>query len=117
MVVNPQSVGKVTGDDKIYGTEEAVAKVIVQLMRGEQNIKVMTDLNDEEVAYISVLSTIADKYDLGMLKQFIDDFCQFRISRYRYGRSELVNIAGVTLAPDIGKARGVKDIYGGLGKG
>ena len=99
------------------GTEEAIAMLIQELMKTDKP-KVMTDLNDEEVGVLSLLSTIGENLKIKELKAFCKNFTLYRVSRFRMGRKEMVNIASWTGA-DVyqrkRKVRSVKDLFGGMG--
>ena len=83
--------------EAIFGTEEAIAKLITELVRTEDGkAKLMSDLNDEEVAILALLDTVGERVDLKTLSKFCTNFCQYRVSRFRLGRRELVNIASFT---------------------
>ena len=84
-------------EEKILGTEEALGKLITELMKlQKEKYKILTDLDDKEVCTLSLLSTIAESLKIKELRTFVANFCNFRVSRDRMGRRELVGIASLT---------------------
>jgi hypothetical protein len=103
--------------EKIMGTEEAVARLIQELIRvSEDKSKVLSDLNDEEVGVLSLLSTIGEKLKIDAITKFCINFAQYRVSRFRLGRREMVNIASFTSAfpEERRKVRSLRDLFSGM---
>jgi len=101
----------------VFGTEEAVARLIIELMKSEKKrIKLLTDLSDEEIMVLSLLSTIGEKLKLNVLNKFCSNFCLYRVSKARAGRKEFVNIATYTTGEmtETKRRKGIKDLFGGL---
>jgi len=101
---------------QILGTEEATALLIQELMRND-NPKVMTDLSDEEVGVLSLLSTIGEDLKIKELKNFCKNFSLYRISRFRLGRREMTDIASWSSGDAYGrkkKVKSVRDLFGGM---
>jgi hypothetical protein len=110
-------VAKDVEAERLMGTEEAVARLIQELIKvSEEKSKVLSDLNDEEVGVLSLLSTIGEKLNISALKSFCLNFAQYRVSRFRLGRREMVNIASYStgLEPERRKVRSLKDLFSGI---
>lgn len=108
----------IASEDRILGQEEALAKLILELIHtGDKNIKMMTDLNEHEVAPLAAMETLAGTCKVNVLKTFASNFCKYRVSRFRLGRSELVRVANAgNEGTDIRKKRGsIKDLFSGMG--
>jgi len=79
---------------EILGTEEARARIIIELSSPDfEKIKMFSDLYIEEIPVASALTTVSEKLKLDSLKSFLDNFLKFRISKDRLGRFEMLNIA------------------------
>jgi len=107
-----------TSPDKkpVLGTEEAIATLIQELL-ATNTPKTQTDLSDEEIGFMALLSTTAEKMKIAALREFCKNFALYRVSRYRQGRRELVNIASYTgegLGERRKKIKSVKDLFGGI---
>lgn len=103
--------------DRLLGTEEAMARGIMELLEIKKDrIKTLTDLNDEEIGFMALLQTMSTKLNVAVIGDFVDNFCRFRVSRFRLGRREMSNIiayAGGTLE-DKHRKRSVKDLFSGI---
>lgn len=77
----------------LEGDEERseLDKIFEQLFDPE-NIAHNTELTRQEITAFSVLGTLADKYDLAVLKQFLVQNLVLRVSKGRAGRKEWVKI-------------------------
>jgi hypothetical protein len=103
----------VSPTEKVYGTEEALAKGILELLK-ETKTKILSDLDDEEILNLSLLYTWADEINCKALKNFCDTFLQLRVSRFRLGRREIVGIASFAGEPDRKKVKSIKDLFAGF---
>lgn len=104
-------------EPKVLGTEEAIARLIVELMKTEKGkVKVLSDLDDIEIGVLSLLSTIGENMKIRVIKDFCSNFCKYRVSRFRLGRKEMVDIASFTgeATADRRKRRNIKDLFAGL---
>jgi hypothetical protein len=99
--------------EKVYGTEEALAKGILDLLKSDKS-KILSDLDDEEILNLSLLYTWAEVIDCSALKKFCDNFLQLRISRFRLGRREIVGIASYSGEPERKKIKSIKDLFAGI---
>ena len=82
----------VAEDENILTTDEAFAKIVVELAN-TKNPEVLSDLSDDEIKYIAALSVVAEKTKDDMLTSFINKFLLLRVSRNRKGRLELLKVA------------------------
>ena len=103
----------VSPTEKVYGTEEALAKGILDLLKST-NKKILSDLDDEEILNLSLLYSWAEQIKCNALTKFCDNFLQLRISRFRLGRREIVNIASFSGDPDRKKVKSIKDLFSGM---
>jgi hypothetical protein len=100
----------------ILGTEEAIARLIQELMATNKP-KIQTDLSDEEIGFMALLSSVGESMKIKAIRDFCLNFCLYRVSRYRQGRRELVDIAGFAGAESTDKRRkikSVKDLFSGI---
>jgi len=97
----------------VYGTEEALAKGILDLLKSEKT-KILSDLDDEEILNLSLLYSWAEITKCDAIKKFCDNFLQLRVSRFRLGRREIVSVASYTGEPDRKKVRSIKDLFAGI---
>jgi hypothetical protein len=75
----------------VVGPEEAIARIGLELLYAEgEELKSLSDLTPKEVFYMTTLTNIAEIYDSDAMKNFIDNFLKFRISRMRLGRKEML---------------------------
>jgi hypothetical protein len=90
--------------------------------KGEEEEKTFLDLLIEyvqqkrEVFYITALTNIAEIYDSDAMKNFIDNFLKFRISRMRLGRKEML-IFGTGLreaTEEAKRGKGMTSLISGL---
>lgn len=66
-------------------------KIFAQLL-DPKNIYHNTELTSDEITAFSTLGGMADKYDIRVLKKWLVDNMQMRVSRGRRGRNEIVKI-------------------------
>jgi|YelNatPaOPRAMG01_1025707.scaffolds.fasta_scaffold00950_60 hypothetical protein len=99
----------------VLGTEEAIATLIQELLI-TKNPKTQTDLSDEEIGFLALLSTVGERLKIEALKEFCKNFSLYRVSRYRQGRRELANIASWSGEAYERKKgiKSIKDLFGGI---
>jgi hypothetical protein len=103
--------------NEIFGIEEAMAKVNLELMNPIGNkLKTLSDVTPAEVFGISVLNIYQNLFDSKVIKDWIEDFLQLRISRLRLGRREFVSLGTGMSEYAHEKKRGSKggDLFAGL---
>jgi len=92
---------KPSGDIPKLGLMDAIMEVdeerseldkIFEQMLSPDNISHNTELSRSEITAFSVLSGMAKKYDLDMLKGYLMENLTFRVSKGRGGRKEWVKI-------------------------
>lgn len=88
---NLPDVGLHDGMMEIDDEKSELDKIFKQLL-DPANIAHNTELDQEEITAFSVLAVLADKYDLTVLKQFLLENLQLRVSKGRRGRNEIVRI-------------------------
>src|SRR5688572_30398066 len=84
-------VGLHDGMTEIDDEKSELDKIFKQLL-DPANIAHNTELDQEEITAFSVLAVLAEKYDLTVLKQFLLENLQLRVSKGRRGRNEIVRI-------------------------
>jgi hypothetical protein len=102
----------------VVGPEEAIARIGLELLYAQgEELKSLSDLTPKEVFYLSVLTNVAEFYNSNVMKNFIDNFLKFRISRMRLGRKEMLIFAtGLREATEeVKKGRSVASLLAGLG--
>lgn len=67
---------------------------IFERMLDPANIHHNTDLSLEEINAFSTLATMAEKYDIKILKQWLLENLKLRVSRNRKGRTEAIKLTG-----------------------
>src|SRR5688572_6185149 len=73
-------------------TEKSELDKVFKQLLDPSNIAHNTELDQEEITAFSVLAVIAETYDLTVLKQFLLENLQLRVSKGRRGRNEIVRI-------------------------
>jgi hypothetical protein len=86
-------------EERMFGTEEALGKLIKEFTEAtKKKLPMLSDLNTEEIDFLSILETIAKRINSKTIKTFVDTFLALRVSRFRLGRSEMVRIASYATA-------------------
>lgn len=110
-----KSIRESTPESQIFGIDEALAKISTQLMTPtKDNIYTISDITPEEVFGLSVLSTMAKKFDSKMIQDWIDNFLLLRVSRFRLGRKELLMLGSGMRQQTEQKKGGTADLFMGL---
>ena len=101
----------------VVGPEEAIARIGLELLYAQgEELKSLSDLTPKEVFYLSVMTNIAEYFDSDAMRNFIDNFLKFRISRMRLGRREML-IFGTGLREameETKKGKGLVSLISGL---
>lgn len=101
---------------RVLGQEEAMAQALIEMMdiQGEKT-RTLSDLQDEEVGILTLLQTLGNRVHVREINDFVRLYCQFKVSRLRLGRREVVNaISFGTLGMEDRRRRGsIKDLFGG----
>jgi len=103
---------KVKPTDKILGFEEQIALSLGHI--SPKDIKMQSDLDDEEILNLSVIYLWGEMIGVKTLKKFADNFLRLRISRFRLGRREIIAIGLGTSEPERRKIRSIKDLFMGI---
>lgn len=72
--------------------EKSQLDKIYEMLLDPKSIGHHTELTNREIQAFSVLSTLARKYDLGILQDFLVENLVLRVSKSRGGRKELVKM-------------------------
>lgn len=104
----------------LMSQDEAIAQQINKMFtENEEILKMVSDINDEEVGYMTLLNLLGSVLDLESLQGFVSNFLKFRISRERMGRKEVVWMTNSIQAMLAAGARGgktkAKDLFAGFG--
>jgi hypothetical protein len=87
--MNPANPG-----ERIISQEQAFAESLLQLSQ-PKNIKTLSDLDEEQINYISFLLTLGTYARLTVVNKFCEHFLLLRVSKDRLGRNEIIK--GITL--------------------
>lgn len=102
---------------RVLGQEEAMAQALIELMDIQaEKTRTLSDLNEEEVGVLTLLQTMGNRIQVTEINDFVKLFCQFKVSRGRLGRREIINaisFGGIGM-DDRRKSRNIKDLFGGL---
>lgn len=74
--------------------EESEFDKIMRLMLDNNHLQHHTELTAQEITAFSVLSSMAKKYNLEILQEFLVENLKLRVSKGRAGRREWVKILG-----------------------
>lgn len=77
----------------------------------------LSDLEDNEIRVLAILDAISEKYELDMIQDIILNLLNFRISRDRQGRKELMSLGRQGGQPNQGQDKSLKDMVLGMGSG
>ncbi|MGC9201004.1 MAG: hypothetical protein ACP5F8_03610 [Candidatus Aenigmatarchaeota archaeon] len=113
---------KIESDEKkkllergVVGPEEAIARIGIEMLYPTgDNLKMLSDLTPKEVFYLTSLNIVSNFYDSDVMKNFVENFLEFRMSRLRLGRKEMLIFATGLREAMEEKKRGVKSLLAGL---
>jgi len=74
----------------------------IDILLNDENIMKMSDLNANTISTISVAKMYADKYQSDSLKQYINNYLKFSVSKSRKGRGELVDSFKASILEPLG---------------
>ena len=80
----------------ISTSEEALGK-IMGLLADESKKFMITDLDPDEVIHLAGLLSVAEKYNITILRNFIYYLMLLRISKNRKGREEIIKLGGARM--------------------
>jgi hypothetical protein len=80
----------------ISTSEEALGK-IMGLLADESKKFMITDLDPDEVIHLAGLLSVAEKYNITILRNFIYYLMLLRISKGRKGREEIIRLGGARM--------------------
>jgi hypothetical protein len=72
--------------------EEAQSKIAIMLAESK-HLETMSETTDAEVKLIGALSTIGERFELGMLNGYLKHYLQLKVSLHRQGRKEIQEVA------------------------
>lgn len=78
--------------------EKSELDKIIEMILDPANIAHNTELSRNEITAFSVLSTLASKHNLPVLKEFLKHNLILRVSKGRKGRGELIKILNRQMA-------------------
>lgn len=81
-------------------TEKTELDKVLELLLKPENIGHNTELSKNEILAFSVLSTLARRHNLPVLKEFLAENLILRVSKGRAGRKEWIKIVGRHLAQE-----------------
>jgi len=83
------------GQDEYISEDEARARIATMLIN-RKNLEMMSELNDFEIFKLSIVVSIAQKYNVPLIQLFADKLLGFKVSRAREGRREVKDVASPT---------------------
>ncbi len=86
----PQAINKALEED-VQTSEEAAAKSISALTE-TKHPKQMTELNEREIKQLTPLHTLAEEFDIEILRKVTNNFEKLRVSTSRKGRQEILEV-------------------------
>ncbi len=118
MVSFRDKLKKGTTEGDIFGLEEALARINIELLNPTGNkIYTVSDITAKEVFPIAYLLTLGKRLNTNIIHKWVENFLLLRVSRFRLGRREFVFISGglreVSERRGGGKA-GLKDLFSGF---
>lgn len=75
-----------------------------------ENIETLSETTDEEVKLISALSTISERYKLGMINDYLGNYLKLKVSLHRQGRKEIQEIAKPSPASEERAKSGLRNL-------
>lgn len=102
---------------RVLGQEEAQAQALLELMEiQDQKTKSLSDLTLQEIGTLALLQTLYQRTKINEIGDFVELYCQFKVSRDRLGRREITN--AITLGglgvDDRRKKNSIKDLFSGI---
>ena len=94
-----------------------MAQALIEMMEIQDEKKMtMTDLEIQEVGTLTLLQCLYNETKIDALRDFVDFYCQFKVSKNRLGRREIANAIsmGALGADDRRKRSSIKDLFGGM---
>ena len=108
---------KVPEQQEIVGTEEALARIMLELMNPEKDkLYTVSDATPSEIFGIPTLLAYAKKFKSTLVEEWVKKFLLLRVSRFRLGRREFLLLStGIKeLAEEKRKGKKVQDLFMGL---
>jgi len=104
------------GETDVFGVEEALAKMFIQLMKPEEEkLLTVSDITPEEVFGLATLFEYAKYFKSNIMLDWIKKFLLLRISRLRMGRKELILLgAGIRQLSESRGKKSIEDLFAGL---
>jgi len=116
-MVNIRDKVKQTTEGEIFGLEEALAKINMELLNPQGNkLYTVSDITANEVFPLAYLLTLGKKMKTSVMERWVHNFLLLRISRFRLGRREFVFISGGMreVSEKRGGKAGMKDLFSGF---
>jgi len=105
-----------TPEAEVFGREEALAKISMELLKTEKYKKILSDLTIDEINAIVSLLAIGRLIDSDLINNIVNDFLELRVSKDRLGRKEILAFAlsfGIE-GETRGRSRGIGSLFAGL---
>jgi len=91
----------------VPSTEEALGQAVSNLTEiDEEKIKLLSDVGLWEINQLSLMLTIAERYDMDWLKTYVKNVLKLRVSARRLGRREIVRMIAGTAEREYAGMRG-----------
>jgi len=107
---------RVEPESDVFGKEEALAKISMELLKTQKYKKILSDLSIDEINALVTLKTIAKIINSDLIENIIDEFLELRVSKDRLGRREILSFAlSFGLEGEVrGRSRGIGSLFSGL---
>jgi hypothetical protein len=109
-------VRKETPSPEIVGTEEALARIALEMLKPEgEKLYTVTDVTAQEIFGITKMLRYANIFKSKIIQEWAKDFLLLRISRFRLGRREFIILGtGIKEVAEAKKGKKITDLYQGL---
>jgi len=98
--------------DEFLSEDEARAKIATMLI-DRKNRETMSELNDYEIFQLSVVNAIAKRFNINIVRQWVSELLDFKVSRARKGREEVKEVAQPSLRREQSEKKSVMDLIMG----
>lgn len=98
-------------DSGISTSDEAQAKAVSTLAE-TKDFRTMSDLDPDEVKLCTALDVISNKIDDNVMREVVDNFPLFRVSKLRLGRGEIKEIAAAKRDNELEKVSRLRRFFG-----
>jgi hypothetical protein len=111
-----KSIRENAPDSEVFGLDEALAKMSIELMKPEKDkLYTLSDVTPEEIFGLSTILSYAEIFDSKLIKAWVKNFLLLRISRLRLGRKEHILLgSGMRDSSEKTGRKSITDLFSGL---